>query len=64
MAKFKPIKRECSWCGNEFMAIREWHEYCQQKCRVETWISLHPSITPEVIARIEKIEKELGIKKE
>ena len=62
MAKFKPVERECSWCGKAFMAVREWHEFCTQKCRTENWISLHPSITPGLIKRIEKIEKEMGIK--
>ena len=62
MANFKHVERECKWCGNEFIAIREWHEFCTQKCRVDHWVSLHPSVTPELIARIEKIEKKMGMK--
>lgn len=62
MAKFKPHNKECKNCKKTFWSTRDWHDFCEPKCRVSFWRIGHPTVTPDFIARIEKIEKEMGIK--
>jgi hypothetical protein len=37
MAKFKPKKRDCQFCGKPFMAVREWHVFCSRGCKLKNW---------------------------
>ncbi|MHA1215697.1 MAG: hypothetical protein ACTSPG_10385 [Candidatus Hodarchaeales archaeon] len=57
--KFKPKQRVCKYCKNPFWAIRKWHKFCSQSCRLKYWRETHPYLTSEELA---EIKKKLGIK--
>ena len=61
MKKFKPIKRNCEYCGSVFLATREWHIFCPNngKCRIANWRKNHPTLSPE---ELKEIKKKLGMK--
>jgi len=61
MKKFKPIKRNCKYCGKTFTAIRSWHIFCPNngKCRIAYYRKTHPYLSPE---ELKEIKSKLGIK--
>ena len=57
--KFKPYRKECKNCHGEFTAMRKWHDFCGNKCRLEHWRKEHPYLSPEELS---KIKERLGMK--
>lgn len=54
------MRNECLYCGDPFPP-RKNKRFCSGSCRVKYWKSKHEINIPDLIERIEKIEKHLGI---
>lgn len=67
MTSFKPEKRLCKYkkckegpggTRKEFIAIRHWHFYCDDPCRVKDWREKHPNLSPK---ELKEIKEKLGM---
>lgn len=56
-------KRICLYkpCSKIFTPTRDWQKYCCTEHRKADWQSKHPKLTPTVIRRIDKIEKDIEV---